>query len=39
MQHFGGADMTVASAVSHELLGSKHKSSSLAPPASLPLQA
>jgi len=29
MQHSGG-DVTAASTVSHELLGSKHKSSSLA---------
>jgi len=30
MQHSGGADPTAASAASHELLSSKHKSSSLA---------
>jgi len=30
MQHSGGADLTLASTVSHEMLGSKHKSSSLA---------
>jgi hypothetical protein len=29
MQHSGGADLTPASTVSHELLSSKHKSSSL----------
>ena len=27
MQHSGGADLTPASTVSHEMLGSKHKSS------------
>ena len=30
MQHSGAADVTVASIVSHDLLNSKHKSSSLA---------
>jgi hypothetical protein len=39
MQHSGGAALTAASTASHELLDSKHKSSSLAGTAGLLHQA